>query len=558
LFRCNLSHGVPCFLLIACLSVNAVRAEDWSPLWTTANLSAARYGMAATSVDGKILLAGGRDSQNQLSNVDIYDISTAEWSTTNLSVARSGLAATSSSGKAFFGGGTERVDIYDSSSGAWSTASLSLSRGSLAAASAKDKVLFAGGAAGGGWLNRVDIFDTQSGSWSKAQLSQGRAYLAAASANEKVVFAGGWNYPLADPSDVVDIYNSETGEWSTARLSQERIGLAAASAGGSIFFGGGAKDGLNGYTPSNVVDVFNAATGNWTVSHLSQARTNLAATAIGGKVFFGGGVYYDSKSTTFVYSDVVDIYDVASDTWSTSTLSLGRDHLTAAAAGHQVFFAGGVRGGSNVSNVVDIYTIQNYDSVVSSKSFTLVDKTTVAGRMTLDQNASLSLGNYDLSVGSMAGIAAIDLTAGVLTVGGDNTDSIYSGNIGGSGAFCKVGYGILTLSGDNSYFGSTAVSAGELVLMGPNAWNPIINLGGARLSGGQLVFDYTGDADPYATIASLLGTRISGSMPLEIVDDVANSRVIIISAVPEPSTIALLGVGGVGLLGYVCRKRQTA
>ena len=41
------------------------------------------------------------------------------------------------------------------------------------------------------------------------------------------------------------------------------------------------------------------------------------------------------------YSNAVDIYNTSTNTWSTATLSQARDYLAAAAAGNEVFFAGG-------------------------------------------------------------------------------------------------------------------------------------------------------------------------------------------------------------------------
>lgn len=99
--------------------------------------------------------------------------------------------------------------------------------------------------------------------------------------------------------------------------------------------------------------------------------------------------------------------------------------------------------------------------------------------------------------------------------------------------------GVLSLSGVNSYLGMTTFSSGELDLIGANAWDSIMNLGGAYLSGGDLVFDYAGGADPYSTILGLVGTKITGSMPLSVVDDTINGQVSVL-LVPEPSTLVLL------------------
>jgi autotransporter-associated beta strand protein len=69
--------------------------------------------------------------------------------------------------------------------------------------------------------------------------------------------------------------------------------------------------------------------------------------------------------------------------------------------------------------------------------------------------------NETLTDTSMSGVA--------LNVGADNATTTYSGNLSGTGgSLTKSGSGTLTLSGNNSYTGSTSVSAGTLVLSGTN------------------------------------------------------------------------------------------
>jgi hypothetical protein len=86
--------------------------------------------------------------------VDLYNSTTGAWSTAQLSVARWWLAATSVGNVAVFAGGftsaennanSDAVDLYNITTGMWSTARLSLERGWLAAASVGNVAIFAGG-----------------------------------------------------------------------------------------------------------------------------------------------------------------------------------------------------------------------------------------------------------------------------------------------------------------------------------------------------------------------------------------------------------------------------
>jgi autotransporter-associated beta strand protein len=457
------------------LASGPAQAEDWSPLWSTATLSQARLQPSADSAGGKVFFGGGSGSAGYSNVVDIFDAATLTRTTTSLSQARGGLAATSAGGKVFFGGGygtgySNVVDIFDTTSGTWSTAQLSQGRDWLAATSAGGKVFF-----GGGWTgtvsNVVDIFDAATLARTTTSLSQARGYLEATSAGGKVFFGGG--AVSSGYSNVVDIFDTTSGTGSTAQLSQGRDWLAATSAGGKVFFGGGWTG-----TVSNVVDIFDAATLARTTTSLSQARAHVAATSAGGKAFFGGG------QTATGNSNVVDIFDAATLTRTTTSLSQARYALAAASAGNRVFFGGGY-GSSGYSNVVDIYTLQNYGTITSTQAWTLVDNTSVAGRMLLN-GGSLSLDGYDLVVGSMAGVAPITLGLHTLTAGGDDTSSTYSGALSGHGGLTKTGAGTLTLSNTSSYDGTMRVSGGALNVTGSIAASSVLIDGGTLQGTGRV------------------------------------------------------------------------
>ena len=69
-------------------------------------------------------------------------------------------------------------------------------------------------------------------------------------------------------------------------LSQNRSGMACAVVGDLAIFAGGV---VNSYTFSDMVDIYNFSTGTWTTATLSQARMFASATTVGDKVVFAGG-----------------------------------------------------------------------------------------------------------------------------------------------------------------------------------------------------------------------------------------------------------------------------
>jgi kelch-like protein 20 len=237
--------------------------------WSTASLQVARWNLSATTVGTKALFAGGGEAGNVASYVvDIYDASvgapdnTAAWSVTTISEARSGMAAASVGGKALFAGGVRHalafdlVDVYDDATGTWSKAQLSEARWMSAdsAVTVGTRAYFAGGQrnSSGFMSDVIDVYDAQTGLWSTDALSEARTGLAAAALGNTVLFAGGALDGFVR-SDVVDVLNVGTDKWApTALLSEARFNLAAAAVGGrALFAGGRSPTGI-----SAVVDVY--------------------------------------------------------------------------------------------------------------------------------------------------------------------------------------------------------------------------------------------------------------------------------------------------------------
>jgi autotransporter-associated beta strand protein len=100
-------------------------------------------------------------------------------------------------------------------------------------------------------------------------------------------------------------------------------------------------------------------------------------------------------------------------------------------------------------------------------------------------------------------------TGGNATVNTNGYAVSLSGFLSGTGGLTKSGTGTLTLNGTNTYIGRTTI-AGGLLELGPSAQNCVLNLGGADIQSGSIVFDYTGEKDPIATIQSLLKASYDG------------------------------------------------
>ncbi len=96
------------------------------------------------------------------------------------------------------------------------------------------------------------------------------------------------------------------------------------------------------------VDIYNAATDTWSTGELSEARRNLAATSAGGKALFAGG--YNGG-----ISNRVDLFEASTGQWTTAALSQPRMTLAATAVDDLALFAGGYDSSYQSASRVDIY-----------------------------------------------------------------------------------------------------------------------------------------------------------------------------------------------------------
>jgi autotransporter-associated beta strand protein len=168
-----------------------------------------------------------------------------------------------------------------------------------------------------------------------------------------------------------------------------------------------------------------------------------------------------------------------------------------------------------------------------------------ASAVSVGSGAVFNLGASE-TVGSIAGAGNITLGSFTLTAGGDNSSTTASGVISGTGALTKTGTGALTLSGANTYNGTTTVSAGTLKA-GSNtgmssASTLTVNGGAFDLNGFNATVASVGVGNAAGTITN--SAPGSGTNTLTITNYNVNLATLITDGATAKTAVTLYNNGG--------------
>ncbi len=163
---------------------------------------------------------------------------------------------------------------------------------------------------------------------------------------------------------------------------------------------------------------------------------------------------------------------------SSSSVNLNGNTLTIGTTGGSTDFAGVISGALGTGGITkDGTSTQIFSGLNTYSGATTVNEGTlqagvltqafgIGSAVTVNTDGTLDLNDLDQTIGSLAGDPGGSVTLGTatLTTGGNDDSTEFTGVISGDvgGGITKVGTGIFTLSGINTYTGATNVNEGIL------------------------------------------------------------------------------------------------
>ncbi len=244
-----------------------------------------------------------------------------------------------------------------------------------------------------------------------------------------------------------------------------------------------------------------AGTGIFT---LSGANTYTGATAInaGTLQVAGGAAIADTSAVTLanVAGATLDlngtnetIGSLAGGGAAGGNVTLGAGTLTTGGNNGTTTYTGILSGtGGLTKQGTGIFTLSGANTytgatTINAGTLTLGAANRIAdtSALTVAGGATFNLNNFAETIGSLAGAGTVTLGTGILTAGGDNSSTTYSGVMSGTGGLTKAGAGIFTLSGANTYTGATTINAGTYRWRGGSRPSPIPSAVTARRCAGH-------------------------------------------------------------------------
>jgi len=264
---------------------------------------------------------------------------------------------------------------------------------------------------------------------------------------------------------------------------------------GSILSAGGSTNGWAGAITLNGASKF--LVGPTDVLNLSGVISGAGDVLIEHRPYSGAG------TGTVIYSGTIANAYTGDTTVKDGTLQLSKTVVNGGIQGNLIIGDNVGAADSSVVRLNNTFQIKNIS------------------RITIHTDGLFNLNGIGEAFGSLAGVGHVTLGGSANISFLDNTSSLFSGLIEGTGGITKNGSGTFTLSGNNTYSGKTSVKKGKMIINGQQSSSAVTidpsgTLGGTGTVSSIVCGGIIEPGNSIGKLVSLGATTITNSSTLKV------------------------------------------
>lgn len=205
----------------------------------------------------------------------------------------------------------------------------------------------------------VSTVEAETDSWTdKASMLTGRRGCGSVAVSSGMIYVIGGVDADSVALSVNEMYNPTSNTWvAKASMPTPRANFGIVTYGNNIYvIGGGGVFGADGVTGVN--EVYNTQTDTWeTKTPMPTAREYLCANVVDGKIYLMGGNKPVNRDSPIYVSNVNEVYDIATDTWSSKTSPpMLVSSYASAVVGDKIYLISGIGDSGELTLIYDTKT----------------------------------------------------------------------------------------------------------------------------------------------------------------------------------------------------------